>query len=256
MFLFFDCLPLGLRQVSRRRTLLVVFDEVIIEDVAVVAIHLQRRVSHDLLKRERITAAVHQILLSKGVSQRMDRSSFHASIGVVLHDSKPQSILCQETTELTTEQVIRRFALPNCRVIPQNGHHRSAEGYDLNLAILCVSEDNLLSAQVYILILNVANCGSPTTSVEQKIDDDLVAILAEVAVCFRLPQERHEFIVCVSFLHSVRSLVDFEIGFGVALFVTPREENLQSPSVTVDRTVGQTIFTHLQNHLIKVFGSY
>ena len=33
------------------------------------------------------------------------------------------------------------------------------------------------------------------------------------------------------------SLVDFEIGFGVALFVTPREDNLQSPSVAVDRTV-------------------
>jgi hypothetical protein len=186
----------------------------------------------------------------------MDRSSFHTSIGVVLYDGKPQSVLSQETAELITEQVIRGFARSDCHVISQNGHHRSAKGNDLNFAILCVSEDNLLSAQVYILILNVANCGSPTTAVEQKIDDDPVAILAEVAVCFRLPQERHEFIVCVSFLHSFRSLVDFEIGFGVALFVTPREEDLQSPSVTVDRTVGQAIFTHLQNHLIKVFGTY
>ena len=157
---------------------------------------------------------------------------------------------------LVPKQVIRGFACSDCHVISQNGHHRSAKRNDLNFAILCVSEDNLLSAQVYILILNVANCGSPTTAVEQKIDDDPVAILAEVAVCFRLPQERHEFIVCVSFLHSFRSLVDFEIGFGVALFVTPREEDLQSPSVTVDRTVGQAIFTHLQNHLIKVFGTY
>ena len=138
---------------------------------------------------------------------------------------------------LITEQVIRRFACSDCHVISQDGHHRSAERNDLNLAILCVSEDNLLSAQVYILILNVANSGSPTTAVEQKIDNDPVAILAEVAVCFRLPQERQEFIVCVSFLHSFRSFVDFEIGFGVAPFVTPREENLQSPSVAVDRTV-------------------
>ena len=87
-----------------------------------------------------------------------------------------------------------------------------------------MSENNLLSVQVYILILNIANRGSPTTAVEQKTDDDPVAILAEVAVCFRLPQERHEFIVCVGFLHSFRSLVNFEIGFCVALFVTPREK--------------------------------
>ena len=36
-----------------------------------------------------------------------------------------------------------------------------------------------------------------------------------------------------------KCLVNFEIGFCVALFVAPREENLQSPSVTVYRTVGQ-----------------
>ena len=254
-FLLLDGLSFTLGQLSEGRTLLVVFDDVIIEDVAVVASHLQRGMSHDLLKGERIAAAIYQILSSKSVSERMDRSPFHASIGVVLHDSKPQSVLSQETAELITEQVIRRFTLPNCHIIPQNGHHRSAERDDLNLAILCVSENNLLSTQVYILILNVANSSSPTTTVEQKIDDDPVAILAEIAVRFRLPQERHEFIVCVSFLHSFRSLVDFEIGFCVALFVTPREENLQSPSVTVDRTVRQTIFTHLQDHLIKVFGS-
>ena len=68
-----------------------VLDDVIIEDVAVVASHLQCGMSHDLLKGERIAAAVYQILPSKGVPERMDRSSFHASIGVVLHDSKPQT---------------------------------------------------------------------------------------------------------------------------------------------------------------------
>jgi hypothetical protein len=49
-----------------------VLDDVIIEDVAVVASHLQRGVSHDVLKGERITAAVHQILTSESVSERMD----------------------------------------------------------------------------------------------------------------------------------------------------------------------------------------
>ena len=103
---------------SQRRTLLVVLDDVIIEDVAVVASHLQCRVPHDLLEGECITAAVHQILPSEGVSERMDRSPLHASAVVVLHDSKPQGVLSQEAAELITEQVIRRFALSDCHVIP------------------------------------------------------------------------------------------------------------------------------------------
>ena len=142
-----------------------VLDDVIIEDVAVVASHLQRGMSHDLLKGERIATAIHQILPSEGVSERMDRSTLHASAGVVLHNGEPQGVLSQETTELVAEQVVQGFALSDCHVISQDGYHRSAEGNDLNLAIFCVSEDNLLSTQVYILILNVANCGSPTTAV-------------------------------------------------------------------------------------------
>lgn len=54
-----------------------VFDDVNIEDVAVVASHLQRRVSHDLLKGERIAAAVHPILTSKGVPERIRAMKFH-----------------------------------------------------------------------------------------------------------------------------------------------------------------------------------
>ena len=89
LFLFLDCLPLGLCKMCQGRTLFMVFDDVIIEDVAVVASHLQCQVSHDLLKGERIAAAVHQILPSKGVSKSMDRSPLYASIGVILYDSKP-----------------------------------------------------------------------------------------------------------------------------------------------------------------------
>lgn len=98
--------------------LLMVFDDVIVEQIAIVAGHLQCGVSHDLLKGERIASAVHQILTSEGVSERMDRSPLHTSAVVVLHDGEPQGVLSQETTELITEQVIRRFALSDCHVIP------------------------------------------------------------------------------------------------------------------------------------------
>lgn len=66
-----------------------VLNDIIIKDIAVVASHLQCRVSHDLLKGERIASAVHQILTSEGVSERMDRSPLHASAVVILHDSEP-----------------------------------------------------------------------------------------------------------------------------------------------------------------------
>ena len=92
-----------------------VLDDIIIKDIAVVASHLQCRVSHDLLKGERIASAVHQILTSEGVSER---SPLHTSAVVVLHDGEPQGVLSQETTKLITEQVIRRFALSDCHVIP------------------------------------------------------------------------------------------------------------------------------------------
>lgn len=70
-----------------------VLNDVIVEQIAIVASHLQSGVSHEPLKRESITAAIHKILPSKGVPERMDRSPLHASCVVVLHDGEPQSIL-------------------------------------------------------------------------------------------------------------------------------------------------------------------
>ena len=70
-----------------------VLDDVIIEQIAIVASHLQRRVSHESLKRECIAAAIHKILPSKSVPERMERSSLHASGIVVLHNGEPQGIL-------------------------------------------------------------------------------------------------------------------------------------------------------------------
>lgn len=228
-----------------------VLDDVIIEDIAVVASHLQCRVSHDLLKGERIAAAVHQVLSSEGVSERMDRSPLHASAVVVLHNSEPQGVLSQEAAELITEQVVGRFALSDCHVIPQNGHHRRAEGNDLNLAVLRMPENNLSSAQVYILILNVANSGSPTTTVQKEVHDDPIPILAELTISVRFRQERQKFFVRVNLFDCLSSLVNFEIGFCVALFVAPREKAFQGAGVAVDGTVGQSFLSHLKNHVVE-----
>ena len=64
-------------------------------------------------------------------------------------------------------------------------------------------------------------------------------------------QERQKFFVGVGFLHCFGCLVDFEIGFCVALFVAPREKTFQLACVTVDRTVGQTFLSHLKNHVVE-----
>ena len=70
-----------------------ILDDVIIEQIAVVSGHLQGGMSHKPLKGECIAAAINQILSSKGVPERMDRSSFHASGMVVLYDCQSQGIL-------------------------------------------------------------------------------------------------------------------------------------------------------------------
>lgn len=57
--------------------------------------------------------------------------------------------------------------------------------------------------------------------------------------------------VGVGFLHCFGCLVDFEIGFCVALFVAPREKTFQRACVTVDRTVGQPFLSHLKNHVVE-----
>ena len=70
-----------------------VLNDIVVEQIAIVASHLQCRMTHKPLKRERIAAAVHQILTSESVPERMEGSSLHASGIVVLHNGEPQGIL-------------------------------------------------------------------------------------------------------------------------------------------------------------------
>lgn len=229
-----------------------VLNDVIVEQIAIVASHLQCGVSYEPLKGERIAAAIHKILPSKGVPERMDRSSLHASYVVILHDGEPQGVLREEITEFIAEEVIRRRSCPNCHVIPKDGNHGRAERDDLNLAVLGVPEDDLLSGKVYILDLNVSHCGSPTAAVEQEIDDDPIPILTEVAVGFRLLQEDHKLFVCVNLFDSFGSLVELDVQARVSFLITPREENLQSAGIPVDGACGQALFTHTQDHVFQV----
>ena len=229
-----------------------VLNDVIVEQIAVVASHLQCGVTHEPLKRERIAAAIHQILTSEGVPERMDRSSFHASCVVVLHNGEPQGILREEITEFIAEEPVGTASSTNCHVIPKNSDHGRAERDDLNLAVLGVSENDLFSGKVYILDLNVSHRSSPTTAVEKKIDDDPIPILTEVAVGFRLLQKDHKLFVSVNLFDCFGSLVQLDVQARMSFLVTPREEDLERASVTVDGTGGQPFLAHPQNHVYQV----
>ena len=158
------------------------FDDVIIVEIAVVSSHLQCGVTHKSLKGKRIAAAIHQILAGEGVTKRMDRSPLHTSGGVVPHNRKPQSVLCEQVSKLVTEQIIVSASAANNHVIPKNCYHGGAEGDDLDFAVLRVPENDLFARQIYILILDVSHCGSPTTAVQKEIDNDPIPIFTEVAI--------------------------------------------------------------------------
>ena len=83
-----------------------ILDDVIVEQITVVASHLQCGVSHEPLKGECIAAAIYKILPSKGVPERMDRSLLYASCIIVLHDGEPQGVLCEEVPELIAEEPV------------------------------------------------------------------------------------------------------------------------------------------------------
>ena len=80
------------------------------------------------VRGERISAAVRQILTSKGVPERMERSSLHASCVIVLHDGEPQGVLCEEIPELFAEEIVGTISCPTTAV--------EKEVYDDPIAIL------------------------------------------------------------------------------------------------------------------------
>lgn len=222
-----------------------VLNDVIVEDIAIMSCHLQCGMSHKSLKGECVAATVNQILSGKGMPKRMEGSSFHAPGIVVLYDCQSQCVLTQEVTELIAKKIIRRRSSTNTHVVPKDGNHGRTERNNLNLAVLGVPENDLFSCKVYILNLNVSHCSSPTAAVEKEIDNNPIPILTEVAVGFRLLQKDHEFFVCVNLFDSFGSLVELDVEMGMPLFIAPREEDLESASVTVDGACGQPFLTHL-----------
>ena len=65
-------LLIRLADLRQRRERIEVSGDVRVKDRAIMLRHLQRGVSHELLEGERISSAVHQVLPSKGMPEKVD----------------------------------------------------------------------------------------------------------------------------------------------------------------------------------------
>ena len=65
-------LLIGLTDLRQRREGIKIPGDVRVKDRTVMLRHLQRGVSHELLEGERISSAVHQVLPSKGMPEKVD----------------------------------------------------------------------------------------------------------------------------------------------------------------------------------------
>jgi hypothetical protein len=87
---------------------------------------------------------------------------------------------------LVAEQVSIGLAFADCHIVPQNEHHITTQGNDLNLFAFGVAEHDLPCLQINVPVLDVADGSRSTPAIQQEIDDNPTAILAEIAMLFWL----------------------------------------------------------------------
>ena len=63
-----------------------------------------------------------------------------------------------------------------------------------------MAENDLLAFKIHIAVLDISNCTRSTTAIHKEIDNDPVAIFAEITACRRLFQQPQQFFVRIGFL--------------------------------------------------------
>ena len=87
----------------QRRKSVKALGNVRIIDIAIMLCHFQRRVSQQLLERERISSAVYQVFLGKGMTEQVNRRFFDPSAVIVVRNRKTQGIFRQHSSVFITE---------------------------------------------------------------------------------------------------------------------------------------------------------
>ena len=159
---------------------IIVFADVVVEDAAIVLRHIQGAMPHQLLEHKGISATVKKILTGEGMAELVNRCAFDSPTFVIPSDCVAQSIFGQHTAIDITEKIILRFAATDFHIFPEDVCHKAAQGNDLNLSVLVMSEGYLHGVKVHILILNIADCGCTATAVQKKVHNDPATKLAKV----------------------------------------------------------------------------
>ena len=124
-----------------------------------------------LLEREGIAAAVHQILAGKSMPKKVCACLGNTSALVVARDSLTQRVVCKLLTALIAEKEIIRCTATNKLILPQDLYHLTAKRDYLNLPVLVMPCQDLPLFQVYIAIPDSTNRSSTTARVQQEVDN-------------------------------------------------------------------------------------
>ena len=160
----------------QRGIVIIGFGNVGIKDIAVDFCCFQRGVPQQLLERKGVSAAIHQILAGESVAEKVRSRLRESSALVVASNALTQSALCELSAALVAKQVVLRRPAAYLLILPQDRHHLTAKGNDLNFLVLVVAGNDLMLFQIHIAVFDVADGSGTAAGIQQKIDDNPCAI--------------------------------------------------------------------------------
>ena len=98
-----------------------------------------------------------------------------------------------------------------------------------------MAENDLLAFKIHIAVLDIPNCTRSATAIHKEIDNDPVAVLAEITTAGWLLEQEHEFSIRVGFFHGFLVLVICHFQLRVSGFSRPVQECAEYPQITTDR---------------------
>ena len=223
-------LPTGF-DLCQRGELVVVSGNVGIKDVAVDFCGFQCGVTQQLLESKGVSAAVHQILAGESMAEKVRPCLRETSALVVAGDPLTQGALCELSAALVTKQVILRRPTAYLLILPQDRHHLTAKGNDLNSLVLVVAGDDLMLFQIYVAVFDVADGSGTAARVQQKIDNNPSAIDRETTVRGGRLQKHKEVFIRVSLLDGLFGFVFGHLHVAILLPLAPIQKGCRDPHI-------------------------
>ena len=243
-------LPTGF-DLRQRGELVVVSGNVGIKDVAVDFRGFQRGVTQQLLERKGVSAAVHQILAGKSMTEKVRSRLRETSALVVAGNSLTQGAFCELFAALIAKQVVFRRPAADLLILPQDRHHLTAKGNDLNFLVLVVAGNDLMLFQIHIAVFDVADGSGTAARVQQEIDDNPIAIDRETAIRGRRLQKHKEVFIRVSLLDGLFGFVFGHLHVAILLPFAPIQESSRDPHIAGDGIYILRALLLLENDMLK-----